>query len=110
MSAWGEVAVAVLGTGAVTTAINGWLNRRKTAAEGRRVEAETEMTLSGGYQQLLAELYKDRDDLKRELRQSHEDNLKLREQIVGLRDDFAAVKRDLRRVLQGEQPLTDWLN
>lgn len=126
---WMELMVGVLGGGGLGALVTGWFDRRRVAAESRQTDAEAEVTLSGGYGELVAELRAERKELREQIVQSHTDNQTLlaeivasrsetiaarsetaaaRQEVAELRRELGAVKADLRRVLNGEQPLGNW--
>ncbi|WP_067671839.1 hypothetical protein [Nocardia miyunensis] len=122
MSVW-EVVGAGLGGGTLTAVVSGVTNRRLVAAQARDHDAATLVKVTEAYDQLVEELREERRDLREERRSlqgelvaAHSDNRMLREEvaasrseIAALRSEVGALKSDLRRVLQGEQPLADWL-
>ena len=114
---WMELVVAIVGTGVVSTGLTLWFGRRKAAVDA-------EVTLSGGYGDLVNELRKERAELRAEraelrteLRTAHADNQaahlesqSMRLEMGELRTELRAVKADLGRVMAGQAPLTDWTN
>ncbi|RJO72979.1 hypothetical protein D5S18_22150 [Nocardia panacis] len=122
MTVW-EVLAAGLGGGTVTAVVSGVTNRRLIAAQARTHDAATLVKVTEAYDQLIEELREERRDLRDERRAlqdelvaAHSDNRALREEvaasrseIAALRTEVGALKADLRRVLQGDQPLADWL-
>lgn len=101
-----ELVGAVVGTGVLTTVVTLWFGRRKA-------DVEAEVTLSGGYGELVAELRSERVELRAQLTLAHNDNRNLLEQVVAsrqeigeLRNEVAALKADLARAT-GNPPLSD---
>ncbi|MFD3426132.1 hypothetical protein [Nocardia fluminea] len=112
---WMELVAAVVGTGVVSTGLTLWFGRRKA-------NADAEVTLSGGYGELVRELRAERKELREQLVEAHTDNQAMltevtlsrtelsaaRLEVSALTAEVRAVKDDLRRVLNGKPPIGDW--
>lgn len=112
---WMELVAAVVGTGVVSTGLTLWFGRRKA-------DVDAEVTLSGGYGDLVKELRDERKELRAQLVEAHTDNQAMLAEVTASRGELSAarlevsaltaevraVKDDLRRVLNGKPPIGDW--
>ena len=98
---WMELVAAVVGTGVVSTGLTLWFGRRKA-------DVDAEVTLSGGYGDLVKELRDERVELRTQLAASDAKAQAMFSEVIALRADFHALKADLHRVMNGEQPVGNW--
>lgn len=75
------LAVAILGSSAISSFLTSVFNRRKVAADAQAATAQAQATIAGGYELLVSRL--------------HADNEALRTEVAGLRGQVAALQTEL---------------
>lgn len=95
---WEQVVIALVSGGLVTALAQGWLNRKRVAAEAHSLEAEALNRAASGYAQLLSALTQQQNETSRRVAELLTRLTEAEREIKSLRDENTNLRAEIARL------------